>query len=205
MLPWPLTWPALLLSARKNWPTKTRPVPLLPGLPRPRPRSGATCAYWPTCSPHRSPVLPLDARRPMMSTGAGSLRLAGEAPTHLRWVPMRQPPGSGRRSRTAAVAAPRTPRSCSRELFLEALAPRWVTQLPAEFPLDLGVGKAAPLGHHAHHHLAGQQPGQPSPAWPRSLSSPSPGGHGPPAAAPGAARTACHETRTIITFLISRN
>jgi hypothetical protein len=32
-----------------------------------------------------------------------------------------------------------------------------------------------------------------SPAWPRSSSSPSPGGHGPPAAGPAAARTACHE------------
>jgi len=39
-----LTWPAPPLFARKNWPTKTQPVPLPPGLPKPWPCSGATCA-----------------------------------------------------------------------------------------------------------------------------------------------------------------
>src|SRR6478736_3430726 len=69
--------------------------------------------------------------------------------------------GPGRRSRTASAAVPRTRRSWSCQLFCEPLSPRRIPELPAEHPLGLGVGEAASLGHHAHRHLAGHQPGQP--------------------------------------------
>src|SRR5215469_4368696 len=67
------------------------------------------------------------------------------------------------------AAAPRTPRLASCQFFLEALPPRRVAQLPAEVPLGLGVRKAVPFRHHAHHHLASEQPGQPLRDSPRRL------------------------------------
>ena len=68
------------------------------------------------------------------------------------------------------------------ELLLETLPPGRVAQLPAELPLRLGVGEAPPLGHHAHRHLTGQQPGQPRRDPPRRLRPGAPGEDGQPGA-----------------------